>query len=363
MKAFQIVLSTLILSMFSYNAHISAFWENDACGNECGTNSGGWVFFGEYLYWEAVQDQMQYAAIIPDGIEPIITAIEAGPPFDISAKLAIIDPSFNYNSGFRIGIGYEVPCSNWDVQLAWVRLHEGGNVSSVSSIANGIIPLTVPLSSVFGFIDRDPDEFGFASKARSRWNFAFDTLDLQLGGTFPCLNCLVVRPFIGLKAATINQTQYIDYIGLTLTGLPIIVQNKKKNNFQGIGPSFGIDSSWEFYPHLNLTSGFSGALLYSNFYVNEAPIAVQAPTLIQVSLDNTKYKRVRPMVSTRIGIDWDTCLCDRFQVLIGVAYEFQYWWNQWQTPPSVESSILNGGASPQGDLMLQGLTVKAVVPF
>lgn len=69
--------------------------------------SNGISVDAEFLYWKVSQDQMQYAAVLPGGLQPIIQAFQGGgsAPVQVAANLNIIDPSFKYKPGFRIGVG------------------------------------------------------------------------------------------------------------------------------------------------------------------------------------------------------------------------------------------------------------------
>ena len=363
-KISKILLSALAFSLSLCTTQIVA-QEVSELAADTYESSGRFKAYGEYLYWKVVQDEMQYAAVLPGGIQQIIQDInnnQTNNGLNIQEKLSIIDPSFKYKSGFRVGIGYKLPCSNWDFDLAWVRLHEKIS-SSVSNVDQGVIPLTMPASAIFGFINRDPSEFNFCSEAISKWDFKFDTIDLEIGRTCILTGCVKMRPFIGVKAACIKQSQNIDYLGFTVNNLPINIHNQKKNHFRGIGPSLGVDSSWEFYENLNLTGSVSGAFLCGKFDVSNHPSAMQDPSAISFDLSLSKKHRIRPMMDARIGLDWSTSFCDKFDILLGVSYEAQYWWNQWQAAPSVVGNIITGGVSPKGDLMMYGLTANAMILF
>ena len=355
----KILLCAFAISFFTTQISANDYSNND--GGETTSENGGFSISADYLYWNAVQDQMQYAAVLPGGVQGVINQVGDGSPVNVIDNLSLIDPSFEYQSGFRIGIGYQVPCSNWDCQLSWVRLHENLS-SSVSELNGGVIPLASPVSSLFGFIDSEPMNFGFGSTATSHWKFEFDTLDLQIGRLCTFSYGLQMRPYIGIKAASIRQKQHIQYLGFALSDGIVNIETIKKNDFRGIGPSFGMDASWEFFPHFNLTSGICGSLLYGKFDVHVNPFVSQLNNSINITLKNSKKNRLRPTVDANIGIEWQDCLCGKFPVRIGVAYEAQYWWNQWLVPSSVISSII-GGSSPQGDLMLSGLTVNAEIGF
>lgn len=335
--------------------------QNLPCLHPWGTIS----VWGEYLYWKVVQDQIQYAAVLPGGVQQIIQEIQAtndGAPLTISEKLSIVEPSFKYKSGFRVGAGYALRHSNWDFELAWTRLHEKIN-SKVTESARGIIPLSLQASIAFGFISGEPSMFGFADKAKSHWNFEFDTIDFQIGRKCCVQKNFNIHPYLGVKAAFIRQNQHIRYYGFSTSEEPVIVKDRKKNNFCAVGPSIGFDASWEFYPHFNLLSELSAAELCGNFDVKENPSISLPPNSIKIELNNSRKHRLRPTIDAKIGLDWDSCISNKCQLVLGAFYELQYWWNQFQAPSSIATSILTGGSSPQGDLMMYGLTVHGGVRF
>lgn len=341
MKNFKLVLAfALLLNTYAFTEEIK--------------------IYGEYLYWQAVQDELQYAAVIPGGVQPLISAFQAT-DMTISETLDFVEPKFKYHSGFRVGIGYEDCECNWDATLSWTRLHQTSS-SSVHSDTQGIIPLTLPASTAFGFIGRETDQFGFANGALSRWKLEFDTVDLQFG--LVCnFACVKARPFVGLKVASIKQKQNIEYLGFVVDNSAVIVQNMKKNNFTGVGPSIGLDAACELLSNLNLFGRVGGAILCGKFNVENHPFVSLAPNFIELKAKNPRKDRLRPEIDARIGLSWNATLCNQFNILLGCSYEVQYWWNQWQAPSSIESSLVTGNASSKGDLMMQGLTVTLQMGF
>lgn len=336
-------------------SHTEAVWEN----SEGYSPLRGFSVYGDYLYWRVVQDQIPYAAILPGGIEGIIDAFSQEPVV-LDAAISVVEPKFKYNSGFRIGVGYEIPCSNWDFQISWARLraHTRSNVSNSES---GIIPLSFPVAAIFGVTSTSPT---FADSAFSSWHFQYDVVDFEIGRNMILCGCFHVHPFVGVKVARIHQKQHIEYEGFTVGEQALEAEITKINHFRGVGPSIGLDLDWEFFRNWSLSSGISGALMYSRFSVKDQPELELNPNMIGIQLSNTKKNRIRPMVDAYVGIDWRSQgWCDSFDFNIGVLYETQYWWNQWQAFNSFESGLISGGTSPQGDLMLYGLTVHASVTF
>lgn len=336
--------------------------------NECGE----FKVYGNYLYWQVSQDQMQYAAVLPGGLSSIINLFQnrstTPTTVAISEFVEMAEQSFDFNSGFRVGLGYEVPCSNWDMDLSWTRFHKRQN-SCVTDATFGVIPLEMPITSIFGFINLPSGgTFGFANRATSSWKFEYDVVDFEVGKRMRLMDCSTVRPFVGVKLASIKQHQSIGYFGFVdnfINKVPtaLTVGNLKKNSFRGVGPSFGVDAAWEIIPDLNLTSGISGALLYGKFSVSQEPRLAEGLDSLTVTLRNNKKNRVVPTVNGNIGVDWDATFCDSFELQVGIGYEIQYWWNQWHIGSSSVGSIFTGGATAHGDLMIQGLTVQLGVGF
>lgn len=338
----------------------------DDCNSCCEDNSGGFKVYADYLYWKVVQDQIPYAGILEGGVEHIFDIIEEGPPLTISEVAKVVDQSFKFDSGFRVGLGYEFPCSGWDLNLEWSSLHEKN--SSRTVYAESIIPTAAPATIVFGFINLNPSQFHFADEATSHWKFEYDVVDLTFGSNYTLASCFKVHPYIGLKFARIDQTQTIQYFGFELNEIPVDILNHKKNHFRGIGPSFGIDTAWNLFSGLNLCGSVSGALLCGKFDSNEHPFVTfttedLTTNEVDTLLHSSKKNRIRPYVDGKIGFDYSTCFCDNFHLNLGIFYEMQYWWNQWQTPPSGVAAALNGGLAPQGDLYMQGLTVHLGLGF
>lgn len=339
-------------------------------GDSCCCNSGGFRVYGDYLYWKITQDCMDYAALLPGGIQSIVEAASMQQEdLVVNADLSLIDQSFKYSSGFRLGAGYTVPCSDWDFDVSWTHFNEKTS-SSVFDSGAGVIPTAFPATSIIGFIGLISGEsmnFGFATGATSHWKFNFDTVDLEIAKKLYFCNCVAFRPFLGVKFASIRQKQNINYDGFVLNvdsvSVPVDISNHKKNDFRGVGPSFGFDGSWQFFQDWSLKSGISAAFVYGKFDLHQAPMVNFATNEININFSNKRNNRFIPTVNGNISIDWDTCLFDSVKLNLAVGYEIEYWWNAWRDASSIEANIIGSGAANNGDLMMQGLTVHASVGF
>ena len=234
--------------------------------------------------------------------------------------------------------------------------------------------------------------FSVPGLVTNEFRFQYDTVDLQFGVLKQC-GCFCARPYFGGKGAWIRQRSDTGYFGLGFTtgdlasggsdaseaapaqALPgdfftIAASLNKRNDFKAGGLEIGVDSALQFWGSLALTGGFQAALLYGHFSVESDPsfvptaavVAAGFPALVG-NVRTLHENRIRPMVDAYIGLDWDTCFCNRYIFNVGAAWELQYWWNQWQAPSSVDATLFKGGNAPQGDLSLQGLTVFASITF
>lgn len=361
----RVVLTLMLLAVFMPRTEaVSQDWYNM---NSTENEGMGFRVYGDYIYWKVTEDHLDYAAVIPGGLTPVIDALGAGVPFDITVPLDFREPSFNYQSGFKVGLGYTVPCSDWDFDVCWTRLNNDVK-TSVTDATGGIIPITFNAPEIIELLSSGFSSFAFGTEATNTWRFEYNIVDLVVGKKMQFCNCVKFRPYVGAKFASIRQKQYLNYFGLeifhgsTAAPTPLIISNFRKNDFRGVGPSFGFDAAWQFMPDWNLTSGLGGALVYGKFDVHETPSFGLFDDSISVAVQTSKNCRFSPTVNGNIGIDWEASFFDSFQMKIGVAYEVQYWWNQWR-PTTIANSILSGNSSAAGDLMMQGLTVQASFGF
>lgn len=337
----------------------------------CLDKSGKFEVFGDYLYWEAREDQLTYAQGVQGGLEPLIAAFSGGTNGLLPIDIKTYEADFDWKSGFRVGGGYYFNCCNWDLKLFWTSLH-AQTTAHVNDPDSGLIPSNFPSSLIFNIIDviNSGGELSpaLASGAHNKWHLKFDTLDFELGRSYFLCCGVALRPFLGIKGAWIDQNFNTSYDGIFLVidenVNPIGINVSKKNNFHAIGPTCGMDLAWEFFCNFSLVGDLTLGALYGRFQnkIQSTENLSFAESEVVLSLPYNKH-RIRPMVNASIGVEYNNCNWQCFQFAIGAAYEVQYWWNQWQVPVSSEVSLLTGNNVPQGDLMLHGLTVHAGVAF
>lgn len=358
MNRFVRCVAGLLVGLVPLSSVSGAFWDdmNLSFGEDA-----RWDVYGEYLYWKVAEEQLNYATLLPGGVSAFGN-VQPNSTVNVRGKVKSQDA--DWHSGFRIGAGYSTTCSDWDAQLFWTRLHFNQR-NSVKDNAGGVLPLESPVSLLVALINGGQGVPTFANHAKSHWRFDFDTIDFEIGKTLHCGCDAIVRVDVGIRGAFINQHLKTTYQGLNV-GSSVAIESEvsKKNDFCSVGPTIGIDAAWQFCPEWTLATGASVGWLYGKFDlgVNSKVTAEGIGGVIDVGVHENKH-RLRPTLDGYLGLAWDTCLCDKWNVDLGIFYEYQYWWNQWQTPGSVVFALIDASSTPQGDLSLQGLTVKAGITF
>jgi hypothetical protein len=291
--------------------------------------------FGEYLNW--------YASEQTDAV----WANDIGFPATNHVTYSTPNLKFNWSSGFRGGIGYAFP-QFWDVTLAWTHMPTSKSVSYSAAAFHILTP-----EFFSGFLSSDT-----FSSASINWKIAMNTVDLAISHAFNASKSLLIRPAIGVKAATINQTINTDW-NATLFSFPLYTSTEKvTNNFTGIGPELGINGIWNFYQNFSLVGDVSTALMWGRWNVRDTysrPSALSGlvkATTINTSMTNSKLGT--PMYQAFLGLQW--VYESTYQVKFLLGYEMQYWANQLRVPTFQLLPL-------HGDLTLQGGTCGISISF
>ncbi len=299
--------------------------------------------YGNFLFWYASEEPSDSWANV---IQTTINDEGIQDTFDV------VPLAFDWNFGFRAGVGYHLEQDQWDTQLywSWFRTQTEADLSSGT-----IIP------EFFGsFLNGDLANFG-----KIHWSLLYNMCDWELGRSYWVSQCLLFRPFMGLKGGWIHQSILSNWniVEQSIPGSsPMSVhytsQENLKNNFWGIGPTSGIGTQWKlagFGSHLlSLFGDFSASMLwgtwnFSDEYENSSPYEIS----VNVQPQNLGCLMVRGFM----GLGWETCFSrqgTRFSMQVG--YETQLWFNQLQIPTFQQLCL-------HGDLTLQGGTLSSRFDF
>lgn len=290
----------------------------------CSDTICGPFLTGDFIFWQVNEDGLLYAEKnVPRTGQTTITFKEVGS---------------DWNPGFKVGAGYNLPKDGWDLYLNWTWLHEN-KTSRVSGEEEQV-------SSVF-----DNDET--ATHAKARFKFRYNTLDLELGRNLFLSPKLTIRPVIGLRGGWIDQNLTVRYSG-DISNPVMITKNVQKNDFFAGGPRVGLET--RFGTHWGVFGNIYTSFLFGKQHIKSTGYSVDFLGMPISLIRRRDEFRVRPNVQLALGADWGTCFGKDRYINLSAAYEMQYWWHQWQAlslPNFLE----------QGDLVLQGLTAQLRFDF
>jgi hypothetical protein len=110
---------------------------------------------------------------------------------------------------------------------------------------------------------------GLVNTGEAYWSVQLDYLDGDLGRKFHLSRNLVIRPFIGLRSACIDQTYRLKFLKYNWPSDPETISRdlyvKMKNNMWGIGGRGGFNANWILGKGVSICSRFSFSMLYGKF--------------------------------------------------------------------------------------------------
>lgn len=295
---------------------------------------------GDVLYWKAEENGLTYGVKTSDAT--------ADP---LSGKLQLKDPHFVWDTGFRVGLGYNIPHDKWDFYANWTRFYTGAHAHSHAKGGGGIFPVwAFPAGQL---------NVGFVEKSKAHWKLSLNMLDIELGKEFQVSRRLSLRPHLDLRTAWIDQSYSIDYENITT---PFFDKVSMDCDYWGIGPRAGLGFQW------NLISGFSIdgdaeiSLIYGNDSLRQSEKVHTAPA------NHLHFKEhmhsTRAITDLGLFLSWDQMLGHgNYHFSVKAGWEQHIFFEQNQFFRFLDPFFQGSIVSNQGDLMLQGWTFKGRLDF
>jgi len=332
------------------------------------TSNHCFFMYGEFLYWQAKEDGLEYASL-SKVIDPAT--------FTLDTTLKDID--FKWKPGFRAAVGYIFGENEaWDLTATYTyyRTHSHNSTGPVSLT-------TSPLGAAWSPFILGP----FATEASANWKLSYNVVDLDLGRNYFVSKKLAIHPHIGLRGAFLYQHYEARYAGVfqsttnTFTGNSGMIAD---NDFKAAGIRGGADFLWHFNSHWGIQGGLSGTLLYGQFDVPQDFFGFALSGNGGVDSLNSRnilfsdsFMRTRVNVEAIIGFFWETMI-EKWghHLMVNLGYEMSHWFDQnmlRQIITTFDTQPLSGGSisqinansivSQNGNLGLQGLTARLRYDF
>lgn len=303
--------------------------------------------FGELLYWKISE-------VGADNWGQVIT------PPAANQSIQFLNVPFKWDPGFRVGATYHGVDNQWDTVIYYTWYQTQGRDQASVTVGQ------IHSSNAGNFYANNVDGKGLSGpyyhNASIKWDFLFNNIDWELGRTFNIKNKYKLRPFVGLKTAFIDQNiksnwqnPYDPLSKLPITTFSSAVENIT-NNFWGVGPSFGLNTSWTLLDKANKVVGlfgdFSGAFLWGSWHIADV---YQNNTPVTITIQNNVQSSIATTARGLVGLSWQSVI-QNMDLVFHLGYEGQVWLNQ------LKFYSFDGGRQ-NSTLYIQGGVLDASIHF
>lgn len=317
------------------------------------------------LVWQSKEGNLEYAGKSKTINDSAINSQQ---------KEYIVIPDFGWRPGFKADVGYMLEEDNWDVKALWTyykgdftHVKKHTNVE-ITPDDNGVIPLY--FTSVF------KDKVSPAPRythSTGDWSMYFNSIDFEAARNFFVRRKLSVRLLFGLKSAWVRQNYRVNYYdGNTLTGnqdnITLISNHLNfKNDYWGIGPRIGFESTCHMIWGIKLFANTSVSSLFSHFKVKRKDTnsiydnLADSSDVLTFNLKNDFYS-IKPNIQLLLGFGWSRCFRQSY-LGVSLGYEMQYFYGQNQIKRTNGNNNIAQEFINRGDLQLHGLTANFKYEF
>ncbi|MBS0603876.1 MAG: hypothetical protein JSS60_02435 [Verrucomicrobia bacterium] len=296
-------------------------------------NSNDLWIDGEILFWKSNMGSLDYG----------VTSESPNRIDDGHVK----HPEFNWDWGFRLGLGYKLPHDKWDIFVNYTYVHARAHGHAGDS-DDVIFPRWA------SGVNATPNVPFFANSAKAHWHANLNMGDVELGRTCFVSKWLTIRPFIGVRGLVIDQEYSVEYKGGTMAPFD---EDKvhMDTDFWGVGIRIGANTLWGLGKGFSIYGNGSVSLLSGDFDVHEHEKLEDADIrLMNIERD---VDNVVVTADLALGLQWDYMFSkDRYHFGVKMGWEFDMFFDQNQLFNFLGSNP--GSISfADDDLSFQGLTL------
>lgn len=366
MKKLSVVLAAAGLSA-SLGAYAAVPTDTTPFGVNIPNLKGGIEVTLEGLLLRPTNENLDYATVNT-------TAFDfSGFPFNTfvatDKDVKSVNPSYDF--GFRVGLGYVFPDSGNDVQLNWTHFsHSNDNSFSTDPgeiLVTGLgIPLLNPaIDNIFGITG----DVGASSTVDSK----LDTVDLDVGQYVNFGTRLEARFFGGLQFSRVEQDTDNDYSAFYTDNdvpadtLAINEDDQFNSKFTGVGPRFGVDTSYNIWNCFGVVGHVAGALLVGKVDNDNQSSDLNATftdgdddpaTVVNFSDDidteSDNTWRVVPTFDAKLGLNYTWLFQNQSALTLEAGYQVTEFFNVVDTFQTTGVGILSSATRETTDVGFDG---------
>lgn len=304
-------------------------------------NIDGYGFYvsADVILFQMLQDSNEYGVLV--------NAPSAGvDPWGTYGPTKVLKTSFDWDWGFRTGIGYYAEHDFWQsgFEFTYFQTQTSGNTQAGTNQFLGY------------FCDYSPEyiygDSVAATYASDSWKVHFYNLDWKIGKDFFVSKYLSFLPEIGLKATWLYQNRYYkNSVPATRFGSSYTQQySNVSDHYTGVGPKADITTKLWLGRHFSLIGTVDAALLFGSnkMDVDQLFYWQYQGTVSNPNTSHQKKNHVSPYLGVRIGFAYDTnFMDDAFNLGIKLTYE-QQWYSNANRMPFFQEKAASNDVSFQG---------------
>lgn len=326
----------------------------DACANWCDNVT----FNAAWLYWKANGDDFQYAVEKVSSTESTIgTTVRREKYHDLS---------FDLKSGFRVGVGFDVPRTAWGVNVDWTHFHANGKANTtILGTSAGTTSVGFPVLAFFTDTLDAGDSVTFVAANK----FKYDTVDIEFGKWLCCGDsALMFRPHAGFRAADIEERFRTGFTAIfdedSFDGFSAAAF-QYKSHFKGFGVRVGLDTDFHLCEGFSLVGRGAASAIWGTTSIRNTLALSSTVTDVSLERSDEDYHQTRFIADLSLGLRYKMMACDCYPLTIELAWEHHYLFNQhrYWVNDQYNSSDANDGWRSTGDVALQGLTLSFGIDY
>lgn len=230
------------------------------------------------------------------------------------------DPSLQWDWGFRSGLKYDDPYSEWHITGTYTHFHSKPYASLQSE--GELFPLWNELES--------PEGQELEKSSHSRWRLDVDIADMEVGKIFAVKRFINIRPHVGVRSTWMYQKFTIDYERYSKGFLK---EPALWNNCLGLGTRGGVDTFWFLGKRFSFFSDGAISWLYGYHNIHERQSLVSLGTS-----EPTRPSIDIAMLEASLGLQYERIFPRlKRSLTIKMGYEINYFvnrnhWVDWFSP-------------------------------
>lgn len=262
---------------------------------------------------------------------------------------------WDWRPGFRVGFGFYTVNDFWNFTADWTYIRIKSKSSSDKNVGRILLPFYYPPLAAFVF----PLDITHIS---SLWSGDFNAIDFMVGKPYHVSRYFISNPMIGIKAAFIDQDYLIRYFPNKIKQIVTL-----KNDYWGVGLRGSYEGQFLIGSNFAIFGKTAFSMLFGKFDISQqnhdSTAYPQVTYRVSYKTEDSFYS-MQPNAEMSLGFSWSK-LYNKNQYLVSLklAYEFQYFWDQYQARRFFDPDPVANDTLSRGDLSFNGFAFGLNVDF